>query len=142
MTTKNANPVKSIFESIDKRNDNFVNDVLLAKGFTRMVRLHDTSGLPEHVLSVHVTDPSTAKDKQGSTGERYYAIWEEGDEKQLFGAWFFSYKDEDGEIDYDEVVYPQMITTVTRKSHQIVEDIYYMDSIGLPAAWVTYHNAQ
>jgi len=142
-TNANQAEVLSIFETVDKRSKNFVDNVQLAQAFTRMALLRDTSEfLTEPVMCVHMTEPQDAKDPAGQEAKRYYVIWEEGENKQLFGAWFFSYTDEDGYPDSSEVVYPEMIATVRKKSHQIVEDIYYSERLNLPMAWVTYHNAQ
>jgi hypothetical protein len=143
MTTEKANQPKSIFDAIDKHRDTFVDDEALANGFTRMVLLRDTGDLPENVMHVHMEEPTKYKDPDtGEMADRYYTIWSEGENEQLFGAWFFSHADEDGFPDTEERVYPRMITSVTKKSRQIWEDVYSLDSNGMPIAWVTYHNSQ
>ena len=71
---------------------------------------------------------------------RHYAIWKEN--QNHFGAWVFLYEDQLPEPERDEIIYPHILGPVTKKSHEIVEDIYSIGKLGLPVAWVTYHNAQ
>jgi hypothetical protein len=138
MTTTEISPAKSIFASIDRRSDEFSDDVELAKNFTRLVLGWYTFSA-EGIVMVHLTseDESPKKDDEGKEYFRRYAIWKEN--QNHFGAWVFMYVDEEDE---DKVLYPQILGPVAKKSHQIVEDVYYIEKLGLPIAWVTYHNAQ
>lgn len=136
MDITEISPPQSIFASIDRRSDDFSDDAELAKKFTRLV-LGIYSA--EDIVMVHLTgeDESPRKDDEGREYFRRYAIWKE--KQSYFGAWVFVYVDESDE---DRVLYPQILGPVAKKSHEIVEDVYYIEKIGLPVAWVTYHNAQ
>ena len=128
---------KSIFASIDKRSGEFTDDVALAKDFTRLV-LDRSSDAAADVEMIHLTsNDSPQNDSEGKGYIRRYAIWKEN--QNYFGAWVFLYEDEEDE---NAVLYPQILGLVTKKSHEIVEDVYYIEKISLPVAWVTYHNAQ
>ena len=127
---------KSIFASIDQRSAEFTDDVERAKEFTRLV-LDRSTDAPD-IEMVHLTsDDTPQKDDEGKEYFRRYAIWKE--HQNLFGAWVFVYEDEAYE---NTVIYPHILGPVTKKSHEIVEDIYYIEKMNLPVAWVTYHNAQ
>lgn len=133
---------QSIFASIDKRSDSFNDDLPLAQRFTRLI-LSGISDFSEDVEMIHLSDGSddtAKKDSEGKEGVRCYAIWKENGNH--FGAWVFFYEDRDTQAGEDEILYPQILGPVTKKSHEIVEDIYYIGKLGLPVAWVTYHNAQ
>lgn len=136
--TRDAPARKSIFASIDKRNDEFSDNAELVRSFTHLI-LGGTPVTAEDVEMVHLTgeDESPRKDSEGRNYFRRYAIWKENENH--FGAWVFLYEDEDDE---DKVIYPQILGAVAKKSQEIVEDVYYIEKIGLPIAWVTYHNAQ
>lgn len=138
MDTTKVSPPKSIFASIDRRSDDFSDDTELAKNFTRLVLGWYTYSA-EGIVMVHLTgeDESPQTDGEGKKYFRRYAIWTE--EQNHFGAWVFFYVDESDE---DRVLYPRILGPVAKKSHEIVEDVYYIEKLGLPVAWVTYHNAQ
>lgn len=129
---------KSIFASIDKRSGEFSDDTELVQTFSRLI-LGGSVDTAEDVEMIHLSseDESPKKDSEGKEYFRRYAIWKEN--QSYFGAWVFLYEDE---ADEDKVVYPQILGPVTKKSHEIVEDVYYIEKLGLPIAWVTYHNAQ
>lgn len=136
MTTTEITVPKSIFASIDQRSAEFTDDVDLAKEFTRLVLDRSSDG-PDMEM-IHLTSgDSPQKDNEGKEYFRRYAIWSEN--RNLFGAWVFVYEDEAYE---NTVMYPHILGPVTKKSHEIVEDVYYIGKLGLPVAWVTYHNAQ
>lgn len=138
MDITETSPTQSIFAPIDRRSDEFSDDVELAKNFTRLVLGWYTYSA-EEIEMVHLTseDESPKKDDEGREYFRRYAIWKE--KQSYFGAWVFVYVDESDE---DRVLYPRILGPVAKKSHEIVEDVYYIEKLGLPVAWVTYHNAQ
>ena len=135
--------IHSVFESIDKRSESFVDNPELAHNFTRMVINRATvSAEGIEINMVHLGEPSDEKkqDFEGHDAYRRYAIWRENE--NLFGAWIFVPTNGDPhEID-DLIVYPQILGGVVKKSHQIVEDVYYIERLNLPVEWVTYHNSQ
>lgn len=137
---ENSTP-ESIFASIDERSENFVDDPELARHFTNMVvnRVTDFSENVE-IEMVHLSEgmEPTNKDSEGKV--RCYAIWKEN--QNHFGAWVFLYEDQLPDPERDEIIYPHILGPVTKKSHEIVEDVYSIGKLGLPVAWVTYHNAQ
>lgn len=140
MDTKETSSAKSIFESIDRRNEQFSDNVELARRFTRLILDFSADATEDvSVEMVHLSDgdESPKKDSEGREYSRRYAIWKEN--QNHFGAWVFFYEDE---ADDDKVIYPQILGPVTKKTHEIVEDVYYIEKLGLPVAWVTYHNAQ
>lgn len=142
MTIVEAPSTQSIFASIDKRSEEFSDNVALAQSFTRLI-LSGISDFSEDVEMIHLSDGSddtVKKDFEGKEGVRCYAIWKES--QNYFGAWVFFYEDRETQAGEDEILYPQILGPVTKKSHEIVEDIYYIGKLGLPVAWVTYHNAQ
>lgn len=139
MDITEISPPQSIFASIDQRSDEFSDDVELAANFTRLVMGGYTDVAPE-IEMVHLTtddETSPNKDSEGHEYFRRYAIWKE--QGNLFGAWVFFDANKE---DYDQVLYPRILGPVAKKSHAIVEDVYYIEKLGLPIAWVTYHNAQ
>lgn len=142
MTTKKANQPKSLFHTIDKSREDFVDDASLADAFTNLVTRCGVYDFPESVQSIHVDNPVQVNDPDGNPAYRFYAVWEEGENGQLFGAWFYAQNDEEGYLESEETLYPYRITTIVKKSQQIWEDVYYMERTGLPAVWVTYHNSQ
>lgn len=137
MNTTEISSARSVFASIDRRSPEFADDVALAKSFTRLV-LDRSSDIASNLEMVYLTsNDSPQKDSDGKEYFRRYAIWKENE--NLFGAWVFVYEDE---TDDNTVLYPQILGPVTKKSHEIVEDVYYIEKLKLPIAWVTYHNVQ
>jgi hypothetical protein len=142
MSNVKASPVKSIFASIDKRSEDFIDDVALAKSFTSLIlsKISDFSEVDVEMVHLDGTDETPKKDFEGKEGVRRYAIWKEN--QNYFGAWVFCYEDRNTQAGEDEILYPQILGPVIKKSHEIVEDVYYIKKLALPVAWVTYHNAQ
>lgn len=141
MTILENSAPESIFASIDERSENFVDDPELARNFTKMIvnRAPDFSD-DVKLEMVHLGEGSKLENKDFEGKLRHYAIWQE--DGKLFGSWVFLYEDNMPNPERDEIVYPHILGPVTKKSHEIVEDIYYIGKLGLPVAWVTYHNAQ
>jgi hypothetical protein len=142
MTNVENSTPKSIFASIDKRSDDFVDDKELAESFTRLV-WRGGADFAIDVEMVHLTgadDVTVKTDFEDKKAFRRYAIWKENG--NLFGAWVFCYTEEGTPENDEEILYPQILGNVVKKSHEIVEDIYTIEKLGLPVAWVTYHNAQ
>lgn len=140
MTIVETPSTQSIFASIDKRSEEFSDDVALAQSFTRLI-LSAISDFSEDVEMVHLSDGSDEPSNKNPEGKvRCYAIWKENGNH--FGAWVFFTEDRATDAADDEILYPHILGPVTKKSHEIVEDVYYIEKLGLPVAWVTYHNAQ
>lgn len=139
MTIVETPSTQSIFASIDKRSEEFSDDVALAQSFTRLI-LSGISEFSEDVEMVHLSDSMEPANKEFEGKVRCYAIWKENG--NYFGSWVFFTEDRATEAGEDEILYPHILGPVTKKSHEIVEDIYYIGKLGLPVAWVTYHNAQ
>jgi hypothetical protein len=137
---ENSTP-ESIFASIDERSENFVDDSELARNFTHMVinRATDFSESVE-IEMVHLSEGMKPASKDFEGKIRCHAIWKEN--QNYFGAWVFLHEDRMPEPERDEIIYPHILGPVTKKSQEIVEDVYYIEKLGLPVAWVTYHNAQ
>lgn len=141
MTNVENSTAESIFASIDERSETFVDDPELARNFTNMVinRASDFSKNVE-IEMVHLGEGSEPINKDTEGKLRHYAIWKENE--NYFGAWVFLYDENMPDPENDEIVYPHILGPVTKKSHEIVEDVYSIGKLGLPVAWVTYHNAQ
>ena len=138
--SENSAPV-SIFASIDERSENFVDDPELARNFTNMVINRATDFSEDVELEmVHLSEGTEPANKDFEGKVRHYAIWKENG--NYFGAWVSLYEDDMPEPERDEIIYPHILGPVTKKTHEIVEDVYYIEKLGLPVVWVTYHNAQ
>lgn len=135
MENINETPATSIFAPIDISSSSEVNTdegSELSTMFTHLV--WDRWDFPE-VSLIHVSEGLEGVDKSGNPAVRFHAVWQEN--SILFGAWFFRHTDEDDA----ENLYPVSITTMTKKTRMIQEDVYSRDNLSLPIAWVTYHNA-
>lgn len=141
MTNVENTTPESIFASIDERNENFVDNPELARHFTNMV-VNRSANFSKSVdiEMVHLSEGMVPASKDAEGKLRHYAIWKE--DQNYFGAWVFLYEDNLPDPERDEIIYPHILGPVTKKSHEIVEDVYSIGKLGLPVAWVTYHNAQ
>lgn len=141
MTNVENSTAESIFASIDERSENFVDNPELARNFTNMV-VNRSAGFSEDVEieMVHLGEGSEPANNQYEGKLRHHAIWKENGKH--FGAWVFLYEENLPNPENDEIIYPHLLGPVTKKSHEIIEDVYYIEKLGLPVAWVTYHNAQ